>query len=323
MPALGVALADGEIGVEHVDVANRARRRLDASLRPALDSKSGELAEQAKVTTPDEFTKVMARATRRIEDDAGVERLRQQRRNNSVKTWVDQVTGMWNIRGTFDPATGAGLAQRLADALNTRMAQPTPDDCPTDPFARMDWLRAAALTDLFHNRTNTGSGASILVVVDATDTATGSDDGRPVVDWGIPVEIPDRVLRDLYGQPDTTVDVVIVRNGIVLHAPGRLDLGRTTRLANRAQRRALRALYPTCAIAGCNTHFNLCAIHHVKWWEHGGLTDLANLIPICVLHHHRIHDRGWQISLTADRTLTITLPDGRIMTNGPPRTKVA
>ncbi len=323
MPELGMALADGDIGVEHVDVANRARKRLDAALRPTLDAKSAELAAQAKVTTPDEFAKVMARQTRGIEEAAGVERLRAQRRNNSVKTWVDQVTGMWNIRGSFDPVTGTGLAQRLTDALNTRLAQPTPDDCPTDPFAKMDWLRAAALADLFHNNnTSSGSrsGASILVVVDA---ATVDSDGRPLVDWGIPVEIPGRVLRDLYGHPDTTVDVVIVRNGIVLHAPGRLDLGRATRLANRAQRRALRALYATCAIPGCGTHFNLCAIHHVIWWEHGGLTDLANLIPICVLHHHKIHDHGWQMNLTADRTLTITLPDGRIMTNGPPHTKTA
>ncbi len=191
----------------------------------------------------------------------------------------------------------------------------------------MDWLLAAAFADLFHNLTNsgsgTGSGASMLVVVDATGAATGSNDGRPIVDWGIPVEIPDRVLYDLYGQPDTTVDVVIVRNGIVLHAPGQLDLGRSTRLANRAQRRALRALYTTCAIPGCGTHFNRCVIHHVTWWEHGGFTDLANLIPLCVLHHHKIHDQNWQITLTADRTLTVTLPDGRIMTTGPPHTRTA
>lgn len=325
MPELGAALADGDIGVEHVDAANRARRRLDPALRAELDSRSSELAAQAKVMTPDEFAEALNRRARRLEEDAGVDRLRRQRGNNSVKTWVDQVSGMWNIRGSFDPVTGARLAQRLNDALNTRMTQPTPENCPADAVARMDWLRAAALTDLLHNVTgaNSGSGASILVVVDATDVATADNDGRPIVDWGIPVEIPGRILRDLYGHPDTTVDVIIVRNEIVLHAPGQLDLGRSTRLANRAQRRVLRALYATCAIPGCSTHFNLCAIHHVTWWERGGLTDLVNLLPMCSKHHHNVHDKGWELALAVDRTLTVRLPDGDIMTTGPPRRRAA
>ena len=59
------------------------------------------------------------------------------------------------------------------------------------------------------------------------------------------------------------VHPVVVRNGVVLHAPGELDLGRTTRLANRAQRRALRALYATCAIPGCSVRYDRCKLHHV------------------------------------------------------------
>ena len=52
---------------------------------------------------------------------------------------------------------------------------------------------------------------------------------------------PQRVLAELAGDADVTA--VVVRNGVVLHAPGELNLGRMTRLANRAQRRALRGLY--------------------------------------------------------------------------------
>ncbi len=102
-------------------------------------------------------------------------------------------------------------------------------------------------------------------------------DGSPTVDWGLPVELPAEVLRRLF---DTAhVHPIIVRGGVVLHAPGCLDLGRTTRVANRAQRRALRALYPTCAIPGCDTRYDLCQLHHIIWWEHGGPTDLANHNP--------------------------------------------
>ena len=151
----------------------------------------------------------------------------------------------------------------------------------------------------------------MIVVVDATS------DGPPVVDWGLPVEIPHRILYELAGG-DADVYPVIVRNGIILHAPGQLDLGRTTRLPNRAQRRALRALYPTCAIPGCQAGFDLCQIHHVIWWRHLGRTALANLIPLCTRHHHAVHDDGWQLTLQPDRTLTIAYPDGRQQTTGPP-----
>ena len=49
---------------------------------------------------------------------------------------------------------------------------------------------------------------------------------------------------------------VVVRNGVVLYAPGEPNLGRNTRLANRAQRSALRGLYRSCAIPGGTTDLN-------------------------------------------------------------------
>jgi hypothetical protein len=137
------------------------------------------------------------------------------------------------------------------------------------------------------------------------------------VDWGLPVELPADVLRRLFDTAD--IHPIIVRGGVVLHAPGRLDLGRTTRVANRAQRRALRALYATCAVPGCDTRYDLCHLHHTIWWEHDGPTDLANLLPLCVRHHHAVHDHGWHLILAADRSLTITYPDGTTHTAGPNR----
>ena len=115
----------------------------------------------------------------------------------------------------------------------------------------------------------------------------------------------------------------MVRNGVVLHAPGNLNLGRTTRLANRAQRRALRGLYATCAIPGCGVRYDHCKLHHVIWWRHGGRTDLDNLLPVCSRHHHKIHDSGWQVTLGPNRQLTIRYPDGTVQTTGPPTIRAA
>ena len=104
----------------------------------------------------------------------------------------------------------------------------------------------------------------------------------------------------------------------VIDADGELNLGRTTRLANRAQRRALHAVYATCAVPGCNVSFNHTKPHHMHWWRHGGPTDFANLLPLCSQHHHAAHEGGWILSLGPNRELTIELPGGQVMHTGAP-----
>ena len=64
-------------------------------------------------------------------------------------------------------------------------------------------------------------------------------------------------------------------------------------------------------------------LHHVQWWRHGGLTNLDNLLPVCEMHHQNIHHNGWKLTLTPDRTMTITLPDGTTMATGPPPRQAA
>ena len=158
--------------------------------------------------------------------------------------------------------------------MNALFAEHTPDTCPPDPVDKQRHLAALALARLADGTGGARSGRPEYVVV--VDTAHGDGAGGPVVDWGIPVEVPHRVLAELM---DTgVVQTVVVRNGVVLHAPGELDLGRSTRLASPAQRRALRALYATCAIPGCGVRYDRCKLHHVIWWRHGGRTDLANLV---------------------------------------------
>jgi hypothetical protein len=193
-------------------------------------------------------------------------------------------------------------------------AEQTPAECPTDPSEKQRFLAAQASAAIFDGTLGPARSGrpEYVVVIDAdADGAPG-----PIADWPIPVEIPARVLATLAGDGD--VHGVVVRNGVVLYAPGELNLGRTNRLANRAQRRALRGLYRGCGIPGCSVGYDRCELHHIIWWRHGGRTDLDNLIPLCSRCHARIHADGWIIELGPNREITVRLPDGTVRTTGPP-----
>jgi hypothetical protein len=303
-PAFGA----GTVSAEHVDVMARGLK--DA---PQLAHRADRLLVIAQHSNPDEFAKTVAREVRQIRRDDGEQRFLRQRAATRLRTWIDRDTGMFCLAGRFDPLTGAALDRRIRATVEQLFHDRPPELCPSDPLDKQEFLGAHALKALINGKAGRGAGAAeVIAVVDAREP------GPYVVDWGLPIEVPDRVLRDLLDHPDTIVTPVVVRNGVVLHAPGRLSLGRSTRLANRAQRRALRGLHPTCAVPGCAVRSDACTIHHIIWWRNGGLTDLENLIPLCSRHHHAVHDGGWSLRLGGDRSLTVTLPDGTVLATGPP-----
>jgi hypothetical protein len=315
-PAFEAALAAGQVTTGHVDALGRVLRGLDRAGRVRLLGDTDRLVATAAQVTVEEFNRRLRRDVARLVADTAEDRLARQRRATRLRTWVDSSDGMWCVHGRFDPDTGRRLHDRIDSALAALFAGATPDTCPDDPGEKQDHLRALALVALVEHKVAGGSGRTeTMVVVDVTTPA------GPIVDWGLPVELPWRVLQDLFGVTDPAV--VVVRNGVVLHAPGQLDLGRSTRLASKAQRRALRALYPTCAIPGCGVRFRYTQPHHVIWWEHGGFTDLANMVPLCDRHHHCVHDKGWRLRLGPNRELDVILPDGQVMTTGPPRRQAA
>lgn len=318
-PLLGAAVLDGCVSGEHVDALARTLRSVEPELRPRLVEAAESLVPVATASTAEEFARRLRQEARRLQTDDGMGRFERQCRETRLRTWTDRDSGMWCLSGKFDPLTGATLSRALHDEVARRFAEATPATCPSDPIEKQDYLRALALASLIEGRGVGGGGGvgrpEVIVVVDTRELDPGT--GGPAVDWGIPVEIPTHILAELVERAD--VHTLVVRNGVVLHARGSVNCGRTTRLANRAQRRALRGLYSTCGIAGCQTRFDCCRIHHVVEWEAGGVTDLVNLLPVCPHHHSLLHNDHWRLELAADRTLTITLPDGTVMTTGPPK----
>ncbi|HET9875049.1 MAG TPA: HNH endonuclease signature motif containing protein [Mycobacterium sp.] len=83
---------------------------------------------------------------------------------------------------------------------------------------------------------------------------------------------------------DAGYEVWFERAGEVIGA------GRATRGINRRLRRALEHRHPSCVVPGCGATRGLHA-HHIRHWEDGGVTELANLVLVCP-YHHRLHHRG-------------------------------
>ncbi|OBH59998.1 HNH endonuclease signature motif containing protein [Mycobacterium sp. E2479] len=107
---------------------------------------------------------------------------------------------------------------------------------------------------------------------------------------------------------DATCEVWFERDGKVIGA------GRATRVINRRLRRALEHRHPACVVPGCGATRGLHA-HHIRHWEDGGLTDLANLVLVCP-YHHRLHHRGVIAIVGRADDLGVTDSSGRPLRPG-------
>ncbi|MBV8786139.1 MAG: DUF222 domain-containing protein [Mycobacterium sp.] len=107
---------------------------------------------------------------------------------------------------------------------------------------------------------------------------------------------------------DATCEVWFERDGKVIGA------GRATRLIKRRLRRALEHRHRTCAVPGCGATRGLHA-HHIRHWEDGGPTELANLVLLCPYHHRLHHSGGITINGPAE-ALIVTDSAGRLLSAG-------
>jgi hypothetical protein len=90
-----------------------------------------------------------------------------------------------------------------------------------------------------------------------------------------------------------------------------LEVGRTSRVVQAAQRTALAVRDGGCVFPGCSRPLAWCEAHHLRHWLHGGPTDLANLALVCRTHHRAVHEGGWRLARDPDGHLTATPPHRR------------
>jgi hypothetical protein len=99
--------------------------------------------------------------------------------------------------------------------------------------------------------------------------------------------------------------------GVLLGDTHDLELGRTQRLPNAAQRRALMVRDGGCRFPGCPERRYVEA-HHVLHWTKGGRTDMDNLVLLCWRHHHAVHEGGCRLAFEHEQ-VTVWRPDGTLL----------
>jgi hypothetical protein len=87
-----------------------------------------------------------------------------------------------------------------------------------------------------------------------------------------------------------------------------LEVGRTSRVVQPAQRIALAVRDGGCVFPGCARPLAWCEAHHLRHWLHGGPTDLANLALLCRAHHRAVHEGGWRLQRHSDGRLAAVPP---------------
>jgi hypothetical protein len=156
---------------------------------------------------------------------------------------------------------------------------------PTGPEDRRDLAErtAAALTTVLSG----GHRATKVTLICHLDTLTGGH---------TPARLPD-------GTPIPAAQArrIALAAGVspLLLGPGGIPLylGRRARFASPGQRRVLEALYPTCAVRGCEVPGTLCEVDHVDGWAlNDGPTDIDRLALCCGWHNRFKHTNPHQIS---------------------------
>jgi hypothetical protein len=327
-PEVGEALFAGQLTSAHIDELAGAVRKLSPATRSAFLEQTPALVAAAERESVGGFRSHLNReAIRLTSAHDAVTRLQRQRRAGRFRTWIDD-DGMSCGQYRLDPEAGATVSAVLHRATRTLFVDSTPPDAPDDPLERSQFLAAHALVHtitqsgirLAHDRDALAAGepsmptwstpASFIVVVDERTLVEGPHgDSRLSID-GTSDAIPIDTVRRW--ACDSPLRRLILRDDGVP-----LDLGRTQRLATGHQRAALRAIYDTCFVPGCDTPFRHCQVHHLTPFAHGGSTNLSDLRPVCSVHHHALHEGGWTVHGTG-WTRVIHQPDGTTVTTHPP-----
>ncbi|HTW15583.1 MAG TPA: DUF222 domain-containing protein [Nocardioides sp.] len=323
-PLLATALREGAVNFDQARVIATALAELPADVDAALVDQ----AEEALVGYAARFDPIeLARLGRRILDViapeiaeavearhlADLEASAQHRMRLALRALGDGTT---RITGLIPDASAARLATYLHAFTNPRRddtdpAEPTlvevrakraskpgePSSGPV-PYGRKSAQAFCQLLEtLDHSRLPIHGGDATTLVVTMSLDSLRADLATATLGNPAPGDSHDRITADEARRLACTAGIVPA----VLDGQGEvLDLGRSQRLFNRAQRRAFALRDKECRAEGCHIPAPWCEAHHRHPWSTGGRTDLADGMLLCSHHHHRAHDPTYTTERLAD-----------------------
>ena len=270
LPALDHALSTGALTLDQVvAAAEYATPATDAELaRVAVGKPPSDVALAARTLAPPV-----------VADDHAL----YERRSLSM-TWT---------RGRRELAFSGRLPLEQGVAFEQAISNIATDQRAIDKQAGtiLDWQQSAAdaLVTLAGQHGTRGGADNGIRRSPTTLIVHISEDAPPLLEGAGPIS------------PETAERLSCDARRLTIKLQGRdLVHSRVGRCASYAQQRALRKRSSHCQYPGCTAIRELEA-HHVIAVEHGGKTELDNLILLCPRHHKLLHDHGIRTSGNAEQ----------------------
>jgi hypothetical protein len=302
-PTVDDALSDGTISPDHARViAAAANPRIEADLVDLQDDLVA-LAGRCPFPAWRRHVTVLAEL---LDQNGGYDPAREVARNHLhvSPNGSDGITITGELVGEH-----ALRFTQLVDIESDRLWRAHRHDHEADADLEMPsraTLRALALVELLAKGAAGSAPTGNGPIVDITLVMDADQSDRAISPDGTVVSMD--VLRHLCCDA-TFTPVGVDGDG------NPLDVGRQTRFATPAQRRALAVRDGGCVFPGCDLPAGWCDAHHVLPWETGGSTDIGNLALLCRHHHGVTHRTGWAMTALVDQTFTWTSPTGRALTS--------
>jgi hypothetical protein len=325
-PTFADALVVGEITESHLSALSEVLFSATEEVWEALRAEEDNLLIAAGRLGPVSYRKFVTQTVIRVAAALDVPVDRDLSAEIILNLWRDKDSGVGHLFATYDPKSFAEISAILRKAAGKLQFH---DRTLTEKQALGRALINLLTQKSAHPGARTGAHAGaqtggrggsgvvsevrpvVSILIDEktllegphADTICEYDDGS---------RLPVDTAREIACTASLT-PILRDKWGVVL------DLGREFRYATPTQRRAMEAMYSTCFHDACETPITQCHEHHMIYWEHGGRTDMANLLPVCQTHHRWIHANNPHISMDEHRTVTVTMANGTQTTHRPNR----
>jgi len=271
--------------VKAAEHAVRSIREVTALDEPTLARVDHTLTDAARDHAPGEFRQITQHLVRVMTHDAGDRLDEHELERRKLVLWRES-DGWTGVDGYLPPDIAAPLW-----AAMDRWAKPHPaNEADAD---------AAGVLPIYDRRSTRQRHADALGL--ALRLALGADSHNepdrphvvihvrtdsPVTDEGLaPAWVAkylcDATVKALRKNPTTD----------------RLELGYNVRTATPTQRQALIARDRTCVIPNCTIPARWAEAHHVRWWSHGGPTNVSSMAMVCGPHHADVHAGIWELEI--------------------------